>query len=200
MPARKQNASQLASKHIKSISTRVCQAPPMIDLFWQNPSYDSEHKKFIYTCVDQNQPWIARTRFLTCFDHTTRMPAITQNPYQHVFQIPPHATETQNAYKHALTKPLPCQRAHKKHLNMCWRNPTHASEETKCISTCVDQSPTCDDQTEWHRIRQMHLNTWGSNPSTASKDTKSIIIYVNQNLTMPVRTQNASQHVYKPIP
>jgi hypothetical protein len=30
---------------------------------------------------------------------------------------------------------------YKIHLNMCWQNPSHDSEDTKCISTCVDQTP-----------------------------------------------------------
>ena len=35
------------------------------------------------------------------------------------------------------------------HLIMCWPNPSHANEDSKCISTCVEQ---------WHRWQKMHLN------------------------------------------
>jgi hypothetical protein len=104
------------------------------NLCWPNSSLASEDKKCISSSVDQTPP----------------MPAKTQNDSLHV-----------------LTKHIPCQGGHKMHFNMCWpthprpastqiayqENPTHASkdnlcwpnpshfsEDTKYISTCVDQN------------------------------------------------------------
>ena len=65
---------------------------------------------------------------------------------------------TKYASQHVLSKPIPSQRGHKMSLNMCWPNtpmpeithnvsqldlnkPLHAFEDTKCITTCVDQTP-----------------------------------------------------------
>ena len=39
-----------------------------------------------------------------------------------------------------LTKPIPHQRGHKMYLIMCWTNPTNPSEDSKCMSTWVDQT------------------------------------------------------------
>ena len=75
------------------------------------------------------------------------------NVSQHCCQTPPIAARTQNASQLLLTKPLkcqkksqkvyqnmltkPCQRGQKMYFNMCRQNTSHASRDTKCISTCV---------------------------------------------------------------
>jgi hypothetical protein len=67
----------------------------------------------------------------TCVDKTHSMP-----------------TRTQNASHHKLTNSLPFQRGYKKHQNMCGPKPSNTSENTRCISTCVDQAKfisTCVD-------------------------------------------------------
>ena len=38
-------------------------------------------------------------------------------------------------------KPVPWQRDQKMYLNLCWPNASHASEDTKCFLTWVDQTP-----------------------------------------------------------
>ena len=72
---------------------------------------------------------------------------------------------THNASQHVLKKPLICQRGHKIYLNMCWPNtrklarteihrlmcwpnPSHASEDTKYISRCVDYTPSMPEGTQ----------------------------------------------------
>jgi hypothetical protein len=46
---------------------------------------------------------------------------------------------TQYAYQLVWNKTIPCQRGYKIYLKICLRNPTHATEDTECISTFVDQ-------------------------------------------------------------
>jgi hypothetical protein len=77
----------------------------------------------------------------------------------------------QKMYQHVVTNPVQCQRGIKMYLNMCWPNPSHASEDTKCMSTCVD------------------LN------SHASEDRQIISICVDRTPILPARTKTASQRV-----
>jgi len=62
---------------------------------------------------------------------------VTQFISTSVDKIPPIPSRTQNASQHVITKSLPYQRGHKMHLNMCWSFPYIASENNKCIWTCV---------------------------------------------------------------
>jgi len=77
----------------------------------------------------------------------------TQNASQHVLTKPLPENESQHVWtkhlqcqrghkmsKHVLTKPIPCQRRQKMYLKICGPNPSHSSEDTKCISTCADQT------------------------------------------------------------
>jgi hypothetical protein len=70
-----------------------------------------------------SQPWDDIKCISACVDQMQLMPAWMQNISQKV-----------------LTKPVPCQRGREIYLDMCWQNPSHSSEETKCISTCVNQT------------------------------------------------------------
>ena len=87
-------------------------------------------------------------------------------------------------------KPLPCHPGHKMHLNWCWPNHSHANEDTKYISSCVDQ---------FHSSKDSKSISWWI-PSQARKDTKYISTFVDHTQSMPTWTQNISQPVkIKPL-
>ena len=112
-----------------------------------------------------------------------------------VDQIPPMPASTHNISELPLKKPLPYQGAHKIYFNLCWQNPSHAKEDTKCNLICVDQG---HNMAAWtHKI---HLNKCWQNPSHDSEDTKCISTCVDQTPSTPVTTHIASQHVLtKPL-
>ena len=81
------------------------------------------------------------TKCISCVDESPPMPTRTQDVSQPVwYETILMPARTQNASKHVLTKPIPCQREHKINLNMCWPNSSHASEAPNYISTCGDQT------------------------------------------------------------
>ena len=99
---------------------------------WTNPSHASEYIKFILTYADEITPMPVRTKPLTC-----------QRGHR-------------NISKHVLSTHIYCQRGHKMHLHIWWQTSpkqartknvcqhvltkppnSHASEDTKCASTCV---------------------------------------------------------------
>jgi hypothetical protein len=113
------------------------------------------------------------------------------------------AVRTRNASQNLLTKTIPCQPGHNIYLNLCVSKHSHASEETICIKTCDNQTPTKPgrNQNAYRHVLskplpcrgyKMHLNILITLPH-ASKDTKSTSTCVLQ--TAPIqRGQNASQH------
>ena len=125
MPAMTENVSQpMLTKSLPCL-----RGPKMLfNICWPNPSHHSENTKYISTWVWPNFSHTIDDRkcISTCVDQTHPMPARTKNVSQHVFK-----------------KFLPCQRGHKMHLNMCWQNTSHDSEDSKCISTCADQDLPC---------------------------------------------------------
>ena len=54
-------------------------------------------------------------------------------------QNPSLTARTINIPQHVLTKAIPFQLGHKMYLNMFCTNPTHASDDTNCISTLIYQ-------------------------------------------------------------
>ena len=88
------------------------------------------------------------------------------------------------------------------HLNMYFKNHSHPSNNTKCISNRVDQNSslsamtqnaiTCVDQTPPMPARSENMEKL--NPSHASNDTKCISTCVDKTHTMPTSTQNVSQN------
>ena len=108
-----------------------------LNLCGLNPSHAREVKKYKSSCVDQTNP----------------MPERTQNASQPVLPKPFPCQRGQNVSQHVLTNPIPCLGGHKMHLNLWWPNlshvsgdttyisPSHASEDTTCISSCVDRTP-----------------------------------------------------------
>ena len=89
-----------------------------------------------------------------------------------VYQSSPMPARTQNSSQHVLTKPIPCHRGHKMHLNRCWPNLTHVSEGKK-----------------------NYFNLCWPNLSHESEDIKCISTWVYQTHPLPARTQIYSQHV-----
>ena len=83
---------------------------------------------------------------------------------------------------------------HKIHLNMCWQNPSNGSEDTKCISTFVDQTSPTPMTTQIagnhvltkHNTRQQALNAYQlvlTNPNPRQLEYK--IHYYVCRLTLP---------------
>ena len=107
------------------------------DSCWPNPSIGNMNTKCVSTCVDPCQrghkidltmccpnpshAWEDTKCPSTCGDETCNKPARIQ--IKSLFEV---------------TNTVPCQQEHKMHLNLCWPNLSHASED---ISTCFDQTP-----------------------------------------------------------
>ena len=135
-----------------------------------NCSLEAETLNFISTCVDQNISEIELTKSL---------------PFQRIHKM---------YFQYQLTKLLPCQRGHEMYLNMCWRKPSHTTEETKYFSTLVDQISSME-------YTKRHLNFCWTNPSNARWDTKYISISVDHTYFMRARIQNVPQLLLKkPLP
>jgi hypothetical protein len=171
------------------------------------------------------------------------MPERTQNVYQLVltkaitshrrnkmfrymcWPKPSGSERIQNVIPHVLTKPLPPQRWQKMHLNMSWHKPSHASEDIKCISTCLTKTLLCQEDTKFittcidqthpmpartqnisqhvlnkHKICQrgqkIHLNMYWPNHSHPCEDTKSISTYVEQTHRLIVKALNCVKQIH----
>ena len=129
MPAQTETPSpQVLTKPIP------CHRGPKMNLisFWTIPSHVSEDTKCIPTSEVRNPSHANKHTKCksTCDDQTPPMPSRTQNSSQHAL--------TQNAPQHVFTELIQRQR-HKMSLKTCCPNPSHTSEDTKCISTWVDQ-------------------------------------------------------------
>ena len=131
-------------------------------------------------------PWSEDTKCIsTCVDQTHPMHVSTQNVSQLV-----------------LTKPIPCQRKQKMLLNTWWPNRFHPTEDTKCISTCIDQTPPMPARTQ---NTSQHVLTKPSHdredtkcrPKTshASEDTKFTSTLCRHNPSQAGEDKNASQLV-----
>ena len=184
-----------------------------LKLCWTNLTHTSEPTKCMSNCVDQTPP----------------MPARTQNVSQHVLTKPFYAREetncisrcidqayhmrarTQNISHLALSKHIPFQRWHKVDLNMCWPNPSHASEDRKCISTSVEQTspmPANTQNASQHELTKPLLLAWTKNVSkheltkTPPMQAGTKIIYLRV-LTKPLpyqRTHNIDLNMTWPNP
>ena len=232
MPARTQNASQpaltkpnYASQNTTCIKTCVEQTPPM-SARTQNAS------QHVLTKLIKSQQRL-KMHFIMCWPNPSHASQDTKCISTSVEQTPPKAARTENATQPITTKLIQCQRGLKIHLNLCWpsstmqarsqnvlRNPSHASQDTKCISTCFDQD-ACEDKTHrvltellpWKPGNKLHIYMCWPNLSNASEDTKcnwtcveikpipwqwALKSYLNlcwRNPAMPERTENPSQHM-----
>ena len=157
MTDRTQNVSQ----HVLTKSL-LCQRghKEHLNMCWSYLSHASNEEKCISSFVDQ----------------THSMPAKICNESQHVLnkpiscpsehKTPPMTPTTQNESQHVLRKPIPWQRGNKMYLNLCWPKPSHASIETKCMSTVFSKHLPSQ---EWDKI---YLTLLWPNISHASEVTK----------------------------
>ena len=144
------------------------------------------------------------------------MPAGTQNASKQVLPNPSHNSEdrkciltcvdqthpflahAQNASQHVMTKAILCQRGHEMHHSMCWSNSSNASEDKKCASTCVEQSPPAPATTQnayQHLLIKPICILTSVDQTHASENTKCVFTCVEQTNPMPASTQNANQLV-----
>jgi hypothetical protein len=96
-----------------------------VNVCWPNPFHDPEDIKSISTCVDETYP----------------MPARTQNASQNVMTKSMPCKRAHQIYITTCVKVTSCQQGHKIYLNLCSTYISHAWEDTKYISTCVEQTP-----------------------------------------------------------
>ena len=175
-----------------------------LNISWPNPSHASEDIRCISTCVIQ----ICDTKCIsTGVDQTQLMPQNTKNASQHgwsndsksistcVDQIPPMPESTQNALKLCWPNPFHASEQIKKSIK-CLPNRPNAIKATKCISTCVDQTPHMSTITQkasqivltkhlpWQRGQKMYLSARRQNPSQFREDTKCISTRVHQDALM----------------
>ena len=143
-----------------------------LNMCWTNPFHATWDTKYISTCVDQTYLMRARTRNVSQHVLTKRLPCQRRHkmyllmywPYPnyasedtkcistYVDYTRPMQTRTQIDSQLVLTKPIPCQLGHKIYLNLCWPNPSHASEDLKWISTFFDHTMPAR--------HKMYLNLW----------------------------------------
>jgi len=110
-----------------------------LNMCWPNQSYASEHSNSISTCDDENLP-CQRGQLINhimCLLNSSHASVYPKYISTHVDQAPPISARTLNVPQLVLNKPKQCQREHKMHLNMCWPNPSHTSEDTRCISKLI---------------------------------------------------------------
>ena len=114
--------SQIMSKYVLTKPVLFQEELKMqLNLCWPDTSLASEDTKWISICDNQ----------------TTSIPARTQNVTPLLYN------PCQRGSKRTLTcvdHHIPFIGRQKMHLNFCWPNASHASVESKCISTCVDQT------------------------------------------------------------
>jgi hypothetical protein len=112
---------------------------------WPNPFHASQDIKCISKCVDQIHPISGSTENVSQLVLTKPSHASADWKFitPCVDQILPMPATTHNISELALNKPLPYQGEHKIYFNLCWQNPSHAMEDTKCNLICVAKALTC---------------------------------------------------------
>ena len=187
-----------------------------LNMCWPNLSHASKETKCISTCADQTPPMPAKKQNLSQYKFKIN-PFLANEDTNcistYVDHIHPTKARTPNVSQLVFIKPISLQRGQKLYFNMSWSNPSHASEDTKCISTCIDKTPPMPARTQYlsqhvlakpfprQRGHNMHFNMCWPNASHVSEDTKWISTCVGQMPPMSARTQNAPEHVLtKPIP
>ena len=150
--------------------------------------------------LNVTQPVIARTSVAiqkkkgisTCVDQSPHMPAITQQ-----------------AYQHAKSNPLICQRRHKTNLNMCWPNPPLSARAGNPSQHVLNKTAPMRARTQtvclhkplqWKHWRKTYLNWCRPNPYHASEDKKRISTCVEKIHFMRARIKKVSQPSMKNPP
>ena len=126
-------------------SLHVCQRDHkmFLNLCWLKPFYGMEYIKCISTCEDETHPMPARTQKLS---HVLTKPIWCQRVHKMHFkkccqELIRWKRGLENVYLNVFSKLMLYLRIHKIHLNTWWSYSSLANEDTKCISTCVDQTP-----------------------------------------------------------
>ena len=173
------------------------------NMFWPNYFHAIEDTMYILTKYislwvrTQNVSQLVLTKRLQCQrGHKMHLNMIWPNPSNAsedtkcistcVDQNSPMSARTKNISELVLTKPISWLLGHKMYIKLCWPNPTHASENTKCFSACVDKNPPI------LMFKQNYFNMYRPTKSNAFEDTKCISTFVDQTPPMPSRTQNLS--------
>ena len=154
MPARKQIESQHSlTKHLSEKGAHKTH----FTMCWPNTSNASEDKMYQKVCylIPSDAKKITK-----CI--STREDKMNLNLFE---QTPRMPVRTQNAHQHVMNKHISCQRGYKLHLNMCWPISSRANEDSKCISTCADQTHPCQ------RRPKLYLNMCWPKLSHTSEDT-----------------------------
>ena len=225
-----------ASEDKKLISTRIDQShlipaktKNLFLICWPNPFHASADTKWISKCVDKTPLMPAKTQNVFLLLLTKPIKRRQHKMHLNMFWAnSSHAIEPQNVSQHVLFKLIPCLRehnrylttckwGHKMYLNMCCPNRPHASEYSKYVTTCVEQTHPMPGR------HKMYLNLCLLNPSNAVRtqntslvltcvDPKCLSTWVFQKLhpcqqehkmhlkmywsyPLNVLTQNASRHV-----
>ena len=164
MPARTYNTSQLV----------VTKPPPM-----PARTQDASH---VLTLVIQCQQ--GHKMFLSlCWPNLSHASEYTKCISRREWQTHPMPARTHIVSQHVLTKTIPCQRGQKNHRNMCWANPSHSSEDKKCISPRFDKAHPMPARTQ--NVTEIVLTK--SIPCQGGK--KCFWICIDQTTSMPASTQ-----------
>ena len=103
--------------------------------YWTNPYHAFKGKICITNRDDQTHPMTARTQDVS-------QPVLTKPISTCIDETHPMQARTQNASQHVLMKLIQCKRGHKIHLNVYRPSSYNASDGKKCISSCVDHTPS----------------------------------------------------------
>jgi len=137
-----------------------------LNLCSPNISHASEHIKCISTCVEQTDSILERKIYIsTCVEQTYPMGGRTRYISQLVLTNISHSSDDKKCIS-------ACQQGKVMHLKVCSPKPLLCQHEHK-----------------------FYLNMCSPNNSNANEDSTCISTYLDQTQTMPVRTQNISQHV-----
>lgn len=149
--------------------------------------------------ITQNVSQLVLNKALTCQRaHNMHLQMCWTNP--------PIPAWTQYESHHVLTRPILCQRGQKMHLKMVYQthpittrkqNAFNASENTKCILTCVEkyQPMLAHEMTKpipSQQTHDLHINLFSLNPTHDSEHSKCISPCVDQTLLLPAITKNVS--------
>ena len=119
----------------------ICQGEQKmhLNLCWPKPFHACGDTKWISTSADQDPSNIREdTKSISsCVVQTHPVPVNTRNASQYMMNEP---IPWQRGYLNKCWPNIPCLSGQNIHLNMCWRNPSHASEDTKCTLTYVNHT------------------------------------------------------------
>ena len=142
-PNRSHASEEKKSLHVLSIHIPCQRGHKMyLNMCWPKPSLTRENRKCISTCVEKTPPMAAgeKINHNLCWPNPSHACEYqkcipTSDVQTHLMPV-----RTEKLSQNVLSKQIPCQRGHKIYLNMCRPNPSNASENTKCTSTCDEHT------------------------------------------------------------